>query len=77
MGFSPIRQYAHDDVGSFSSMCEEALNTCNNVQIMHRMQASMKRGISSDPFQCKPEITFFKVIFLFQMTYLGVLYERD
>ena len=23
-GFSPIRQYAHDDVGSFSSMCEEA-----------------------------------------------------
>ena len=25
LGFSPIRQYAHDDVGSFSSMCEEAL----------------------------------------------------
>ena len=25
-GFSPIRQYAHDDVGSFSSMCEEALS---------------------------------------------------
>ena len=24
LGFSPIRQYAHDDVGSFSSMCEEA-----------------------------------------------------
>ena len=24
-GFSPIRQYVHDDVGSFSSMCEEAL----------------------------------------------------
>ena len=23
-GFSPIRQYAHDDVGTFSSMCEEA-----------------------------------------------------
>ena len=34
----------------------------------------MKHGISSDPFQCKPEIAFFKVIFLFQMTYLGVLY---
>ena len=28
-GFSPIRQYAHDDVGSFSSMCEEAL-ACDN-----------------------------------------------
>ena len=27
LGFSPIRQYAHDDVGSFSSMCEEAF-TC-------------------------------------------------
>ena len=40
------------------------------------MQTTMKRGISSDPFQCKPEIAFFKVIFLFQMTYLGVLYER-
>ena len=25
-GWSPIRQYAHDDVGSFSSMCEEAFN---------------------------------------------------
>ena len=25
LGFSTIRQYAHDDVGSFSSMCEEAL----------------------------------------------------
>ena len=24
LGFSPIRQDAHDDVGSFSSMCEEA-----------------------------------------------------
>ena len=33
----------------------------------------MKHGISSDPFQCKPEIAFFKVSFLFQMTYLGVL----
>ena len=37
------------------------------------MQTTMKRGISSDPFQCKPEITFFKVIFLFQMTYLGYI----
>ena len=27
LGYSPIRQYAHDDVGSFSSMCEEALST--------------------------------------------------
>ena len=27
LGFSPIRQYAHDDVGSFSSMCEEAFKT--------------------------------------------------
>ena len=26
LGFSPIRLYAHDDVGSFSSMCEEALS---------------------------------------------------
>ena len=25
LGFSPIRQYVHDDVGLFSSMCEEAL----------------------------------------------------
>ena len=24
-GWSPIRQYAHDDAGWFSSMCEEAL----------------------------------------------------
>ena len=26
LGFSPIRQYAHDDVGSFSSMCEETFS---------------------------------------------------
>ena len=26
LGFSPIRQYAHDDVGSFASLCEEAFN---------------------------------------------------
>ena len=39
----------------------------------------MKRGISSDPFQCKPEIALFKVIFLFQMTYFqigGTLWVR-
>ena len=35
------------------------------------MQTSMKRGLWSDPFQCKPERAFFKVIFLFQMTYFG------
>ena len=40
------------------------------------MQTSMKRGILSDPFQCKPEMTFFKVIFLFHMIYLRVHYER-
>ena len=36
LGLSPIRQYAHDDVGSFSSMCEEALrkdkkNRCSSA----------------------------------------------
>ena len=36
----------------------------------------MKRGILSDPFQCKPEMTFFKVNFLFHMIYLQVHYER-
>ena len=40
------------------------------------MQTSMKRGILSDPFQCKPELTFFKVFFLFHMIYLRVHYER-
>ena len=30
----------------------------------------MKRGILSDSFPCKPEMAFFKVILLFQMTYL-------
>ena len=35
------------------------------------MQTSMKRGILSDPFQCKPEMAFFLMIFIFQMTYLG------
>ena len=34
-------------------------------------KTSMKRGILSDLFQSKPEIAFFKVIFLFQMTYMG------
>ena len=28
-GWSPIRQYAHDDIVSFSSMCEEAFNRRN------------------------------------------------
>ena len=37
----------------------------------------MKRGILCDPFQCKPEMAFFYVIFLFQITYMGVLYEWD
>ena len=37
------------------------------------MQTLMKPGILSDPFQCKPTMAFFLVIFLlFQMTYLGV-----
>ena len=31
LGLSPIRQYAHDDVGSFSSMCEEALRYEQNL----------------------------------------------
>ena len=31
LGFSPIRQYAHDDVGSFSSMCEEAFKFSNTL----------------------------------------------
>ena len=35
------------------------------------MPTSMKHGILYDPFQCKLEIAFFKVIFLLQMTYLG------
>ena len=37
----------------------------------------MKRAILSDPFQRKPEMAFFSVIFLFQLTYLGELYEWD
>ena len=36
------------------------------------MQASMKHGILSIQFQYKPEMAFFLVIFLIQMTYLGV-----
>ena len=36
-----------------------------------QMQTLMKRGILSDQFQCKPEMAFFLVIFLFQMTYFG------
>ena len=47
------------------------VNTCNNDQIMHPKQTLMKRGILSDPFLCKPDMAFFLVIFLFQMTYLG------
>ena len=51
------------------------VNTYNNVQILHsNANIYMKRGTLSDQFQCKPEMAFFKVIFLFQTTYLGVLY---
>ena len=35
------------------------VNTCNNVQIMHPNATSMKIGILSYPFQCKPEMPFF------------------
>ena len=34
------------------------------------MQTSMKRCILYEPFQCKPGMEFFQVIFLIQMAYL-------
>ena len=51
------------------------VNTRNNVQIMHSNDNIDETRILSDPFQCKPEMAFFIVIFLFQVMYLGVLYE--
>ena len=44
LGFSPIRQFAHDDVGSFSSMCEEALTdefSVNNVITYRLLENNM------------------------------------
>ena len=46
---------------------------CNNVQKCIQMQTSMKNCVISDSFQCRPEIAFFYVIFLIQMTYFEVL----
>ena len=40
-------------------------NTCNSVKQCIRMQTSIICGILSDPFQCKPGMAFFYVIFLF------------
>ena len=51
------------------------VSTCNNVQIMHPNANIDECGILSDPLQCMPEMAFIKVIFLFQKTYLGLLYE--
>ena len=50
---------------------------CANVQKCIPMQTAIKISVLSDSFQCKPEIAFFKVIFLIQMMSLGILYERD
>ena len=43
LGFSPIRQYAHDDVGSFSSKCEE--NVENYVIIISLKSETMGKLI--------------------------------
>ena len=45
-----------------------------NVQKMHTNANIDKNGILSDSFQCKTEMTFFKVIFLIQMTFLACIY---
>ena len=47
-----------------------------SICVKMSIQTSMKNGALSDSFQCKPEMVFFKVIFLIQMTYLEILYER-
>ena len=37
LGVSPIRQYAQDDVGSFSSICEEALRETSHFLCYERL----------------------------------------
>ena len=46
LGFSPIRQYAHDDVGSFSSMCEEALRLQSHHQLIVITYVCESKGAS-------------------------------
>ena len=54
--------------------CKYVLKCPNNTsECKHRWNTP----ILSDPFQCKREMAFFFSVNLFQMTYLGVLYEWD
>ena len=55
LGFSPIRQYAHDDVGSFSSMCEEALSDTILLPTANQKSSLQSKLTVANPRYSKPK----------------------